>query len=179
MMPALHLWIQDQGSVFTHSDYNDAVRSRRWKNDDISLWHAQVIPLYEDALTSLGATGPTFEHLDALAPLLTAVFDHADIPIPALGPQSFRRFCEVVFKDTPPSPSTCPITLWNCLKALAKATDELLVGSFPSASDSQLGSVVSRLPLSGWGQISEQYDPGNHGSGSAVVLTSCNMAIKG
>lgn len=29
MMPALHLWIQDQGSVFTHSDYNEAVRCHR------------------------------------------------------------------------------------------------------------------------------------------------------
>lgn len=101
------------------------------------------MPLYEDALISLVATGPTFEHLDNLAPLLTAVFDHAEIPVPALGPQSFRRFCETVFKDAPPSPSTCPITLWNCLKAFAKATDNLLVGSFPSASDSELGSVVS------------------------------------
>ena len=84
------------------------------------------MPVYDSLLTRLQSLSLSITSLNALAPLLTAVFSR--IVPPALGPTAFMRFFKVVHTRLAAPPNAYNNDLRVCVDAYVRAHD----GEWPS-----------------------------------------------
>jgi hypothetical protein len=117
----LAVWIEDNCVSLSVDQYNDLVRNLSSPPPclPLSLLFSQLMPVYDSLLTRLQSVPLSITSLNALTPLLTAVFSRI-IP-PALGPTAFIRFFEVVHARLAASPNAYNNDLRVCIDAYVRA----------------------------------------------------------
>ena len=117
----LAVWIEDSCLSLSEDHYNDLVRNLSSSPPCLSLSppFSQLMPVYDSLLTRLQSFPLSITSLNALAPLLTAVFSRI-IP-PTLGPTAFIRFFEVVHARLAASPNAYDDDLRVCIDAYVRA----------------------------------------------------------
>ena len=117
----LAVWIEDDSVSLSVDQYNDLVRNLSSSPPclPLSLLFSQLMPVYDSLLTRLQPLPLSITSLNALAPLLTAVFSR--IVPPALGPTTFIRFFEVVHARLAAPPNAYNDDLRVCVDAYVRA----------------------------------------------------------
>jgi hypothetical protein len=117
----LAVWLEDDCVSLSVDQYNGLVRNLSSSPHclPLSLLFSQLMPVYDSLLTRLPSLPLTIASLNALAPLLTAVFSR--IVPPALGPTAFIRFFEVVHARLAGSPNAYNNDLRVCIDAYVRA----------------------------------------------------------
>lgn len=115
------VWIEDNRVSLSVNQYNDLVRNFSSSPPCLSLslpfW--QLMSVYDSLLTRLQSLPLSITTLNALTPLLTAVFSR--IVPPALGPTAFIRFFGIVHARLSASPNAYNDDLRVCVDAYVRA----------------------------------------------------------
>jgi hypothetical protein len=117
----LGVWIEDNCVSLSVDQYNNLVRNLSSLPPclPLSLLFSQLMPVYDSILTRLQSLPLSLMSLNALTPLLTAVFSR--ILPPALGPTAFIRFFEVAHARLAASPNAYSDDLRVCIDAYVRA----------------------------------------------------------
>ena len=152
----LAVWLEDNCVSLSVDQYNDLVRNLSSSPHclPLSLLFSQLIPVYDSLLTRLQSLPLSITSLNALTPLLTAVFSR--IVPPALGPTAFIRFFEVVHARLAASPNAYNNDLRVCVDAYVRARGGEWPSGLPllsstSQTQSQLhtnGQLTMEVPVS-------------------------------
>ena len=133
----LALWIEDKSVSLLEDQYNELVRDLLVSPSyGLAQSTSQLMPLYDLLLTRLELLPLTVASLNALDPLLTAVFSR--IPPPALGPAAFWRFFHTVHVRIAAPATAYSDELRVCIDACVRIYGGVLPpGIVPLSSSSQ------------------------------------------
>jgi hypothetical protein len=121
LQTGLAVWIEDNCVSLSVDQYNDLVRNLSPSRPclPLNLLFFQLMSVYDLLLTRLQSLPLSITSLNALTPLLTAVFSR--IVPPALGPTAFIRFFGIVHARLAASPNAYNDDLRVCVDAYVRA----------------------------------------------------------